>query len=180
MKPERDRGATQFDELHTLLGVAQQLVSELLTDPLLPRLLHAFMMLPPADREPILAILEKDAAWRRIVEQTESATGIDVRPNPNASLYLHVLAPVDGPPLDGDALARDGEIIRFGLDTFVQLLPLIFQDGVHAQWTAAAREIIGAAGQELRTYGTRLAREVLDLLGEAGPNGGRVNDTLPH
>lgn len=166
MKLDGDRGGTQFDELHTLLGVAQQLVADLMGDPLLHRLLQAFLLLPPADREPILAILEKDAAWRRIVEQTESATGIDVRPNPNASLYLHVLAPTDGPPFDESA-ARDGDVIRFGIDTFVQLLPLVFQEGVHEQWTAAVREIIRTASPTLRSYGERLARETLTMLAEA-------------
>ena len=167
MKPVREHGPTRFDELRNLLELASKLADDLMGEPLLPRLLRAFLLLPPADREPILAVLEKDATWRRIVEQTVSATGIDARPNPNASLYLHVLAPVDGRPVDQDSADRDAQVIRFGLATFVQLLPLFFQAGVHAQWTAAARAIIADAEPDLRAFGERMAREVLDLIANA-------------
>jgi len=50
-------------------------------------------------------------------------------------------------------------------------LPLLFQEGVHAQWTAAAREIVRASDAELRGFAVRLAREVLALVDEAVAEG---------
>src|SRR5262249_36509565 len=79
------------------------------------------------------------------VEETSGATGISVSPNPHASLYVHVLEQVTGEPLAPGPLQRDGDVIRLGIETFVRLLPLLFQEGVHAQWTAAAREIVRAS-----------------------------------
>ena len=57
-------------------------------------------------------------------------------------------------------------MIRLGIGRFVHLLPLFFQEGVHAQWTASARELIRASDSELRRLGIRLVREVLALIAE--------------
>ena len=165
--PADPGGPTELDALQTLLATARELVADLARDPLVERILGAFWMLPPPDREPILRVLEKDAAWRRVVEETSGATGINVCPNPHASLYVHVLEQVSGEPLAPGPLQRDGDVIRLGIETFVRLLPLLFQEGVHAQWTAAAREIVRASDAELRDFAVRLAREVLALIDEA-------------
>src|SRR5207249_6967681 len=85
-----------------------------------------------------------------------------------ASLYVHVLDQVTGELLAPGPLQRDGDVIRFGIETFVRLFPLFFQEGVHAQWTAAAREIVRASDAETRGFAVRLAREVLALVDEAG------------
>ncbi len=170
------RGPSGLDALQTMLATARELLTDLTTDPLLDRILQAFRMLPESDREPILRILEKDAAWRRIVEETSGATGITVSPNPHASLYVHVLEQVNGDPLAPGPLQRDGDVIRFGIETFVRLFPLFFQEGVHAQWTAAAREIVRASDAELRGFAARLAREVLALLDEAAAEGAGAAD----
>jgi hypothetical protein len=174
--PVDTRGPSGLDALQTLLATARGLLTDLAADPLLDRILRAFRMLPESDREPILRILEKDAAWTRIVEETSGATGITVCPNPHASLYVHVLGQVNGDPLAPGPLQRDGDVIRLGIETFVRLLPLFFQEGVHAQWTAAAREIVHASDAELRSFGARLAREVLALLDEAAAGGAGAAD----
>jgi hypothetical protein len=148
-----------LDALRAVLTSARGLIDDLAGDPVLTRLLRAFSALPAADREPIVRILERDAAWRHIVEETRVATGIAVRPNPHASLYVHVL---DAP----EPSARDISVIRLGIERFVGLLPLFFQEGVHAQWTASARALIGASDAELRALGARLGREVLALIAE--------------
>ena len=170
--PADTSGPSGLDALQTLLATARELVTDLTTDPLLERILRAFRMLPESDREPILRVLEKDAAWRRVVEETSAATGITVCPNPHASLYVHVLDQVTGELLAPGPLQRDGDVIRFGIETFVRLLPLLFQEGVHAQWTAAAREIVRASDAEIRGFAVRLAREVLALVDEAVAEGG--------
>lgn len=153
-----------FDALQTLLVTARELAKALSDDPQLERLFRAFRMFPERDREPILKAIEKDAAWRQIVEQTDGATGITVRPNPHASLYVHVLNQIDATELDPDASQRDADVIRHGVETLVQMLPLLFQDAVHAQWTAAAREIVRASDAELRELAIRLVREVETLV----------------
>ncbi len=169
--PADTGGPSGLDALQTLLATARGLLTDLTTNPLLERILGAFRMLPESDREPILRVLEKDAAWRRVVEETAGATGITVCPNPHASLYVHVLDQVTGEPLAPGPLQRDGDVIRFGIETFVRLLPLLFQEGVHAQWTAAAREIVRASDAETRGFAVRLAREVLALVDEAVAEG---------
>jgi hypothetical protein len=73
-------------------------------------------------------------------------------------------------------LQRDGDVIRFGIETFVRLLPLLFQEDVHAQWTAAAREIVRASDAETRGFAVRLAREVLALVDEAVAEGAGAAD----
>ena len=158
--PADTGGPSGLDALQTLLATARGLVTDLTTDPLLERILRAFRMLPEADREPILRVLEKDAAWRRVVEETSGATGITVCPNPHASLYVHVTE-------EPEPSARDIDVIRLGIARFLPLLPLFFQPGVHEQWTRSARELIRDASPEVREMGARLAREVLALIAEA-------------
>ena len=146
--------------LEAVLQSARGLVNELLHDPLLPRLLAAFSALPEHERETILGVLERDATWRRIVDETSGTTGITVRPNPHASLYVHVTAEPQPSP-------RDVDVIRLGIARFLPLLPLFFQPGVHEQWMRSARELVRDAPPELLAIGERLARAVLALLAEA-------------
>ncbi len=154
-----DHATPPLDALQSLLSTARQVLDDLLRDPRLHRLITAFSSLPEADREPILGVLERDATWRRIVTETASTTGISVRPNPHASLYVHVLDEVQ-------PSARDVDVIRFGIERFVELLPLFFQEGVHEQWTRSVRELIAAADPDRRNLGVRLAREVLALIAD--------------
>jgi hypothetical protein len=154
-----DRAEPWLAELQTLLTSARGLVDDLIRDPLLERLFGAFFALPEADREPVLGVIERDATWRRVVEETSGTTGIKVRPNPHASLYVHVL---DEPAPS----SRDVDVIRIGIERFVHLLPLFFQEGVHEQWTRSARELIRASNADLRSLGVRLASEVLTLIAE--------------
>ncbi|HXJ37167.1 MAG TPA: hypothetical protein VMS22_24325 [Candidatus Eisenbacteria bacterium] len=168
--PRTNEAASGLDALQTLLNTAHELVGEILNDPLLDRVLRAVLLFPEPDRLAILKILEKEAAWRRITDETERATGIGVVPNPYASLYVHVLNQAEGSAPDREPLARDGDVIRLGIETLVRMVPFIFQEGVHAQWTAAAREIARGTDDEIRAYMVRLAREVLQLIEENDPN----------
>src|SRR3989442_13434568 len=97
--PADTGGPSGLDALQTLLATARGLLPDLTPDPPLERILGASRMVREADREPILRVLEKDAAWRRVVEETAGATGISVCPTPQASLYVHVLDQVTGEPL---------------------------------------------------------------------------------
>jgi hypothetical protein len=153
--------------LQALLSSARGLVDDLIHDPLLARLITAFFSLPASDREPILKVLERDATWRRIVPEMTGATGIAVHPNPHASLYVHVLDEVTGQPVEPAPSARDVDVIRLGIQRFVPLLPLFFQEGVREQWTRSARELIRAADPALRELAVQLADDVRRLIAEA-------------
>jgi hypothetical protein len=159
-----DNPGSQLDALRLMLTTANDLTSGLLHDPLVPRILRAFARLPEPDREPILKIIERDATWCRIAEQAVEMTGITVRPNPQASLYVHI---VDAPP--NEPLQRDVDVISFGIMQFVHLMPLFFEEGVHLQWTAAARQLAEDASDEIVGLVRRMATEVLAILDEVRP-----------
>jgi hypothetical protein len=133
-----DAPATRLDALLEILVTAHELATQLARDLLVERILRAFAKLPEPDREPILKVIEREATWCRIVEQTSEETGITVRPNPHASLYVHVFDQVEG---SSGPLQRDVDVIRFRIKRFVQMLPLFFREGVHEQWTAAGRAL---------------------------------------
>ena len=157
---------TQLDTLQAILMSAHELAGKLAPDALTERVLRAFRRIPEPDRDIILKVIERDATWCRIAEQTASETGVSVRPNPHASLYLHIFSNTEPP---SEPLRRDKEVIRFEIETFVRLLPLFFQEAVHAQWSAAARELADDIDDDLRGYVRRLAAEVLELI--AQPDG---------
>jgi hypothetical protein len=161
-----DRGQTPLETLRALLTTAREFAAKFTHDPLVERILAAFARLPEPDRETIVGVIERDATWCRIAEQTADTTGITVRANPQASLYVHVLAPQQETP--DEPLRRDVEVIRFGIEQFVRMIPFFFQEGVHAQWTRSARELIAEAEPELRQHTVRLCREVLALIEEGG------------
>ncbi len=165
MSAPDDREKAPLETLLSLLTSAREFAAKVVDDPLVERLLGAFARLPPTDRECVVGVIERDATWCRIVEQTADTTGITVRPNPQASLYVHIVAPQTEPP--DEPLRRDVDIIRFGIERFVHMLPFLFQPGVHQQWQASARELIAEASPELRAYGARMCREVLDLIAAA-------------
>ena len=102
------------------------------------------------------------------MDQIGDSTGITVRPNPHASLYVHVLAGADPP---SEPMRRDIDVIRSGIERFVYLAPFLLQDGVRAQWTASARELAREASPELRAAVAALAREALALVAEAEGEG---------
>lgn len=164
--------ATPLDALQAVLITARGLLSDFVSDPLLRRVLRAFEMFPRADREPILSILERDASWTRIAEASAVVTGIAVRPNPHASLYVHVLDAATGQPAATAPSERDANVMRLGIERIVRVLPLFFQEGVYAQWYPAAREVARTADPEARTAIARVAREVLALV--ADPEAGEA------
>lgn len=164
-----DAAATRLDALRAILMSAHELAARLATDPLVERLLRVFARIPEPDRPTILDVLERDATWCRIVEQTADTTGITVRPNPHASLYVHVFG--QQIPVATEPLRRDIDVIRFGIERFIHLLPLFFQEGVREQWTASARELARDLDPELLGYTERLAREVLALIADAQGRG---------
>jgi hypothetical protein len=155
----KDQAAPSLSALQSLLASARGLVEEMVDDPLVERLKRAFTSLPEADRHAVLKVIERDATWVQIAKETAGPTGITVHPNPHASLYVHVLDE-PGPS------QRDVDVISLGIERFVQLMPLFFQEGVHEQWTNSARELIRVSDPQLRSLVLRLASEVIGLVNE--------------
>lgn len=155
----KERAAPSLSALHGLLASARGLVEEMIDDPLVDRLKRAFTSLPEGDRETVLKVIEKDAAWCQVVRETADTTGIRVHANRHASLYVHVLDE-PGPS------QRDVDVISFGLERFVRLMPIFFQESVHELWTTSARELIRVSDPHLRELCVRLAREVIELVEE--------------
>jgi hypothetical protein len=88
----RGRGAgsvNPLDTLATLLDAATGVLADLSVQAYLPRLLQFFRRLPPQDREPVLAVLEREIEARRL--SVEAADGRVGEPNPLASLYVRVI-----------------------------------------------------------------------------------------
>lgn len=174
-----DRVERGLGALQAILASALGVVEEIVSDPLVERALRAFAMLPLADRESVVRVLERDANWCRISQETYPVTGIRARANPHASLYVHVFDQVTGQPVEPEPSGRDISLIRFGVERLARLLPLLVREGVHKQWTTSMRELIRASDAELRALGARLAREVLALIDEvdAEAEDGAVNMT---
>ncbi len=169
-----DAPATRLDALRALLMSAQELAARLAADPQLERLLRVFTRIPEPDRAVILQVLERDATWCRIVEQTVETTGITVRPNPHASLYVQVFEQLAVP---AGPLERDIDVIRVGIERFVHLVPLFFQESVHEQWMASARELARTLDPALARDVARLAREVLAVIAEVESGPRREEDS---
>ena len=163
MRPNNGGEPPPLDALRSLIDGARGLIGQLEENPLIARMLRVMEDLPPDDREPIIKILEREATWCRIVAQTAIATGITVRPNPHASLYVHVFGQAEQP---SEPLQRDVDVIAFGIDRFVSLVPLLFQEGVHEQWRASAFQLARSMSAEQRAGVAKLAGEVSSLLAE--------------
>lgn len=160
-----DAALDALDGLLAVLGEAEGLAARLAGDPVLVRLLKAFHRLPEPDRGVLVGVLAREAAWCRIVEQTEETTRITVRANPFASFYVQVVGAA--PPMEPSS--RDVDVIRVGIERFMHLVPSLFDEVVHTQWTASARALARLIDPVLGRNVVRLAREVLAIAAEVRP-----------
>ena len=91
---------TTIRELGKLLEEARGLTHELRDDSLFARLLDVFTRMPPGDRGIVIGALEREVRTRAVSQEVaDDLTQIDLRPNPNAQIYLRVVeraAPVKG------------------------------------------------------------------------------------
>lgn len=98
MRPDDSQEA-----LRGLLETATKLVADLSDDPIFRRLLTVFSRMPAEDREPILAILEREVDGRLLCEASAAMTGVRSRPHPGARLYAGVIEP-ESPPVREEAI----------------------------------------------------------------------------
>ena len=154
----RDQGALSgLHALRDVLETAQMLVADLetTTDPLGARLTQLFARMPAADREPILGILERELERRLIAESVaDSITGIRLRPNPHARVYLRV---IDQEPELNRAEMMRGTVRAMSM--YHKAFTIIRQD-----WDATALEALRALDPAARADVGRFARELAVLV----------------
>jgi hypothetical protein len=148
--------ADALETLRTLLQSASNVLTEFTADPLFPRLVHVFSAMPHADREPILAVLEREVQARRTAEVAGDMTGLFLRPNPNARLYTRIVGEDPRPNPDRAVMTA----LRAIQITHAAVSPM------DSEWKTIARDALRAVGREERTSVEKFTRELLDLLRE--------------
>ena len=164
-RPDRPE-SPPLETLRTLLDSAAHLVGELGGNPLFTRLTAVFAKLPAADREPIVAILEREVHVRLT---GEAAGGLSLRPNPNARLYTRILTD-DPRPNPARALQQALRAIQL---THSAVAPM------DNEWQAIAREALAHASPEECVSIARFARELVALVEELTRSRNGSGDTAP-
>lgn len=101
--PGRGEPGDRQAVLRSLLDAAVKVVGDLAADPLLGRMVTVFARMPPADRETILGILEREVDARLLTEATrQTMSGIGLVPNPSARIYTRVIERDQEAPLNRD------------------------------------------------------------------------------
>jgi len=108
----------RFEVLRSLIDAGARLARELSDDPRLERMLTIFARIPEADRDTILAVLEREVQ-RRVVSQNIAQDFLQValRPNPNAQLYFRVIEPERKNDVEMLVFLRGLYNIQRGIDT---------------------------------------------------------------
>lgn len=151
-----DEHLSRLETLRAMLDAATTILSDVAaSDSLFPRLWGVFGRMPAEDREAILGIVEREVDARLLAMAVADAmTGIRLRPNPGARLYLRV---VDGEP----HLNRD-EMVRGTVRAMRMYHRLA--DSVHAEWEATAREAIRALAPDERAGVAAFCRRLCELV----------------
>jgi len=149
-----------IETLRTLLRSAAKLTRDLAADPLLPRLLRAFAAMPADDRETVLGVLEREVGMRRLTRTMEAVTGVAVRPNPNARLYVRAVG--------RHAKAADADHESMVLATLggARSMQLLLGADLRARWASAVREAFAMLEPDERAQVARVLRDMLTLVEE--------------
>jgi hypothetical protein len=156
----------QLAALRGLLGAALELASQM-ADPLLERLIAVFRRLPEEDREVIIGIIEREAESRHMGDATGGATGMVLRPNPHARLYVRVIAP--------EPTVEQDKIIIASARAIRMLNKVI--GPIQERWRVAMLETFRGLDPEERAAVVRFNRDMLAMIEEvehelgAAPNG---------
>jgi hypothetical protein len=158
----------QLEALRALIETAQALASEITDDATVGRLLRAFLTLPPEDRDIVACVVERGAAWHHIAEGTAELTGIRLRANPNARLFLRLVEPHDG---TGDLEDEPPEIL-LGALRIMRQVPLLLRPELACLWRPAALHAFDMLEPTEREACVRFAQQLLALLGEVNATRG--------
>lgn len=154
------RASPQLDALRALLTTAQQLSNDLAADPVVGRLLHAFLGLPPEDRDVVTSVVERGATWKRVTDHTAELTGVRLRANPQARLFVHVVDPEGAV----NFAAQDHDELLLGALRLARVATLLEDPGVRALWTQPAIEAFRMVEPADREACVRLARSMIELI----------------
>jgi hypothetical protein len=150
-EPEGD----SIDVLRSLLDAAHGVLRELEGNPLFARLVNLFARMPEGDRAIIIGALERELDTRLLSrEVADSLTQIELRPNPNAKVYLRVVGPEDkSEEVEKLAFLRAAYSIQRGIDA------------LDPHWrgmiTEALRQMDPAARARIQDF-NRAMQEILD------------------
>jgi len=145
----------RVEVLRSLLTVAREIVRGLEDDPLFVRLTTLFTRMPEEDREIVIGALEREVQTRLLArEVADDLTQIDLRPNPNARVYLRVVGPEDrSENVEMVAFMRAAYSLQRGIDA------------LDPQWqrmaTMALRQMDPAARAQIDAF-NRTVRVLLD------------------
>ena len=145
----------QLSALRGLLSAAVDLAGEI-ADPLLDRLVAVFRKLPEEDREVIVGILEREAESRQVGDATAGTTGLMLRPNPGARLYVRVIAP--------EPVTEQDKIIVASARAIRMLHKVI--EPIHDRWRMAMLETFRGLEPEERAAVVRFNRDMLAMVEE--------------
>jgi hypothetical protein len=155
--------SAQLAALRALLETARDLAARVDDDPTIGRLLRAFLTLPPDDRDVVVGVLERGTAWRRIADCVADVTGVELRANPQARLFVRVVEPRDG----ALTLEQEPPEILLGALRIMKQAALLLRPEVAERWRAPALEAFRMIDAEEREACVRLVRHVLALLAGA-------------
>lgn len=153
-----DADAGMLPTLAALLQNAADRVDHLLNEPLLVRLLTIFAKVPADDRETLVALLEREVQAKLLTDATAgSMTGLTLRFNPNARLYVRV---VDPEP------AQENEKIILASMRAMRLVSQVVAP-MRERWKTATLESLRRIDQGERDAVATFCRDVLVLVDEA-------------
>lgn len=155
-RPPVQTDAPPLETVRTLLDSALRLLAGLADDPLLARLTRVYAGLPTEDREPIVAILEREVQARLTAEAAGDMTGLALRPNPGARLYTRILG---GDPRPNPERAVQ-QALRAIQVTHGAVAPM------DSEWKTIARDALAEASAEERASMERFVRGLLGLVEE--------------
>jgi hypothetical protein len=127
-----------------------------MADPLLERLVAVFRRLPEEDREIIVGVIEREAESRRMGDATGGATGMVLRPNPHARLYVRVIAP--------EPTAEQDKIIIASARAIRMLNKVI--GPIQERWRVAMLETFRGLDPDERAAVVRFNRDMLAMIEE--------------
>ncbi|MFN8544825.1 MAG: hypothetical protein U0807_11580 [Candidatus Binatia bacterium] len=149
--------AARLAALRAKLERAAAEVGAIAADPLFLRIAEVFRRMPAEDREALLGVLERQVTLRRHAEVVEGVSGMTLRPNPNARLYVRVHdAELNKTPLDGD------DWVLLALRA-VRAFPSVVTPDFFPIWRAALAEAIELAEPVERAAFERAMRAILDI-----------------
>jgi len=138
----------------SVLESARRLVDDL-ENPLLVRLVDVFMRMPEGDREVLIGAIEREVRTRLVsAEVAETLTQVELRPNPNARLYLRVVEPQnDSDPVEKMAFLRAAYSLQRGIDAL--------DPSWRTMVVTALRQMDPAARAQLEEFNSAM-RDLLD------------------